>query len=50
MGQETEFSEQDEQAIRALLLQAFAALSPEAREAVLIGGDEEDADDERDAA
>jgi hypothetical protein len=48
---ETELSEQDEQAIRALLLQAFAALSPEAREAVLIGGDEDaDADDERDAA
>jgi hypothetical protein len=47
---DTELSEQDSQAVWALLLQAFAALSPEAREAVLIGGDEEDADDERDAA
>lgn len=50
MAQETELSEQDSQAVRALLLQAFAALSPEKREFVLIGGDEDDADDERDAA
>lgn len=47
---DTERSEQDEQAVRALLLRAFAALPQEAREFVLIGGDEDDADDERDAA
>jgi hypothetical protein len=51
MAEETELSEQDEQAIRALLLKAFAALPPEAREFVLIGGDEDaDADDRSQAA
>ena len=50
-----ERSEQDKKAIRELLLNAFAALSPETRERVLFGGDEDadadaDADAERDVA
>ena len=47
-----ERSEQDQRAIRELILNAFAALSPETRERVLFGGDEDaDADaDERDVA
>lgn len=47
MEQTEERTDNQQRALRDLFIKAFAALSPESREKVLVGGDDDDA--ERDA-